>query len=374
MRALQRRRPTPSRDPVRLLLAALTVPWLAMAAPPAPAQQPARPTLATDGTVTSAGAISVPPSDLLSPEARSKLAARLGRRPSATLADGIDAVRRSTDEAAKATLDEWLRIHPAQVVSTTIDGVRTDVVTPTAGIDPRNRRRVLINAHMGGFMTGGRYGGALEAVPLAGWGRIRVIAVDYRMSPEHVFPAASEDMATVYRHVLKTTKPESIGIYGCSAGGTLVAQSMAWFQVRKLPLPGAIGIFCSGAMPTFWWGGDSGQLAPLLNAALPTGPARPPDAPRSYFAGIDTNDPLVTPGLFPDVLAQFPPTLIVTGTRDVSMSNALVTHARMLQAGVDARLFVQEGLGHGHFFELPGTPESAAAWDVIWKFFDSRLK
>jgi fermentation-respiration switch protein FrsA (DUF1100 family) len=56
------------------------------------------------------------------------------------------------------------------------------------------------------------------------------------------------------------------------------------------------------------------------------------------------------------------------------MSNALVTHTRLLQAGVDARLFVQEGLGHGHFFAFPGTPESAIAYDVIWQFFDRRLK
>ena len=340
----------------------------------ASAQQPVRPTVDGAGTVTSVSGVSVPVSNLLSPEAQAQLTARLRSPPQLSMADGIAAVRRGSDEIAKASLDTWLRIHPAQVVSTMIDGVRTDVVTPDAGIEARNRHRVLINAHMGGFFTGGRYGGALEAVPLAGRGRIRIIAVDYRMSPEHLFPAASEDMETVYRHVLKTTRPESVGIYGCSAGGTLVAQSMAWFQKRKLPLPGAIGIMCSGAMPTFWFGGDSAQLSSLLNATSPIGPVRPANAPRGYFEGIDQNDPLITPGLFPEVLAKFPPTLIVTGTRDVAMSNALITHARLLQAGVDARLFVQEGLGHGHFFALPGTPESAAAYDVIWKFFDSRLK
>jgi acetyl esterase/lipase len=102
-------------------------------------------------------------------------------------------------------------------------------------------------------------------------------------------------METVYRYALKTHKPGNIGIYGCSAGGTLVAQSMAWFQKKKLPLPGAIGIFCSGAMETFWFGGDSGQLSALLNAAPVIGPKRPANAPRDYFEGIDRNDPLVTP-------------------------------------------------------------------------------
>ena len=97
-------------------------------------------------------------------------------------------------------------------------------------------------------------------------------------------------------------------------------------------------------------------------------------ATRGYFAGVALNDPLVTPGLFPDVLAAFPPTLVLTGTRDISMSNALMTHTKLLQAGVRAELFVQEGLGHGHFFSFPGTPESAAAYDVIWSFFDRHLK
>jgi epsilon-lactone hydrolase len=340
----------------------------------AQASPPARPAVDASGTVTSAGSISVPVSDLLSPEARAQLAERLRAPPPVGAGGGIEAARRASDEVAKATLDRWLALHPAQVVSTDIDGVRTDVVTPQSGIAPRNRRRVLIGAHMGGFMYGARFGGALEAVPLAGRGRVKVIAVDYRLSPEHLFPAASEDMEKVYREVLKTTRPESVGLFGCSAGGTLVAQSMAWFQQRKLPAPGAIGIFCSGAMPTFWWGGDSTWLSPLLNASLPSGPARPANAPRSYFDGIDTNQPLVTPGLFPEVLARFPPTLVVTGTRDVAMSNAIVTHARLLQAGVDARLYVQEGLGHGHFFAFPGTPESTAAYEVIWKFFDERLE
>ncbi len=339
----------------------------------ASAQQAVRPSVDDRGVITS-GPMAVPLSDFLSPAAQSQLTARLRNTTLPSLKDGIEAVRKGSDDTAKAALDQWLKIHPARIESVLIDGVRTDVVTPAAGIGRRNRNRVLINAHMGGFFTGGRYGGALESVPLAGRGGIRIIAVDYRMSPEHTFPAASEDMETVYRHVLKTTPAASIGIYGCSAGGTLVAQSVAWFLKKKLPLPGAVGIFCSGAMPTFWFGGDSGQLSSLLNATLPLGPARPANAPRGYFDGIAMEDPLVTPGQFPAILAQFPPTLLVTGTRDVAMSNALVTHTRLLQAGVDAQLFVQEGLGHGHFFAFPGTPESAAAYDIIWRFFDRHLK
>jgi monoterpene epsilon-lactone hydrolase len=338
----------------------------------ASAQQSLNPKVDETGTIT--GAISsVPISSFLSPEAKAQLTERLRNASPPSLKDGIEAVRKGSADAAKAQLAGWLKIHPATITETMIGSVRTDVVIPKSGIDPKNKNRVLLNAHMGGFFTGARYGGQVESVPLAGRGKIKVIAVDYRLSPEHVFPAASEDMETVYREVLKTTKPANIGIFGCSAGGTLVAQSMAWFQKKKLPLPGAIGIFCSGAMPSFWFGGDSAQLSALLNASLPAG-EKPANAPRGYFDGIEMNDPLVTPGSFPDVLAKFPPTLVVTGTRDIAMSNAIVTHAKLLEAGVGAQLFVQEGLGHGHFFSFPGTPESKTAYDVIWRFFDTNLK
>ena len=290
--------------------------------------------------------------------------------------EGVDAMRKASDERAKVALDGWLKIYPSNIEDTTIDGVHVFIVTPKAGVDSANRSRILINAHMGGFVTGGRYGGLEEAVPMAGRGKIKVIAVDYRMSPEYTFPAASEDMEAVYRYALKTSKPSAIGIYGCSAGGTLVAESMAWFQKKDLPRPGAISVMCSGAMKSFWFGGDSALVSPLLNAALPANtPAgvKPAGAPRGYFEGINTDDPLITPGEYPRVLAQFPPTLVVSGTRDSTMSNAVVTYTELLKAGVEAQLFIQEGLGHGHFFAFPGTPESTDAYNVFWKFFDSHL-
>jgi acetyl esterase/lipase len=349
-----------------LLYACLTSPALAQPAD----TEPSRPTVDENGTITG-GSLSVPISDFLSDEAKARLTERLRIAPGPM--NDLEGFRKRSDDMAKASLEGWQKIYPSTVTSTVIDGVRTDVVVPNAGIDPQNKKRVLINAHQGGFTTGAKYGGALEAIPLAGRGKVKVIAVDYRMAPEHKFPAATEDMEKVYRDALKTTKPENIGIYGCSAGGTLVAQSIAWFQKKNLPLPGAVGIFCSGTMPNFWYGGDSTSVTPFMNAN------RVPRvslvaATRGYFDGVDLNDALVTPGLHADVLAKFPPTLVVTGTRDMAMSNAIITHTKLLQAGVTAELFVQEGLGHGHFFTFPTMPESAAAYDVIWSFFDRHLK
>jgi len=334
------------------------------------AQQPPRPTVDAAGTVT--GQLPpVPVSKFLSTDQQRLLATQLNS-PSPLGPDAdMTARRKASDDNGRRQLDGWLKIHPAKIEDVRIDGVRVSVVTPQSGVDPKNASRVLINAHMGGFTTGGTYGGQLESVPLAGRGRIKVMAVDYRMAPEHKFPAASEDMEKVYREVLKTTKPANVGIYGCSAGGTLTGQSMAWFKSKGLPLPGAIGIFCSGLMQSFWFGGDSESVTFLLNAAAAR-PA-PVGAPSPYFEGIDLKDPLVTPGLYPDVLKSFPPTLLIAGTRDIAMSNLIATHHALLKAGVDARLYLQEGLGHGHFFAFPGTPEALATYDVMWSFFDDRL-
>lgn len=344
---------------------------VAMAAPLS-AQDIARPTVDDDGTIRGSVA-AVPMSNFLSEQIRDEFTRRLTESKPPSLKDGLDAVRERSDSMSKEQLDHWLKIYPSSIEETMIDGVRTHVVTPDAGIAPGNENRVMINAHMGGFMFGSAYGGQVESVPLAGRAGIKVIAVDYRLAPEHSFPAASEDMEAVYRHVLKTTKPENVGIYGCSAGGTLTAQIIPWFIEKDLPLPGAIGIFCSGAMGTFWFGGDSGSVSPLLNGTVPISREDSVAQSRNYFGDLDVNTPTITPGLFPETLAQFPPTLVVTGTRDIAMSNALITHTELLKAGVEAELFVQEGLGHGHFFLFPGTEEAATAYSVIWNFFDRRL-
>ena len=334
------------------------------------------PTVGADGTIH-APAMQAPLSGFLSPQAKAAMAKQLQNRPDFSASDGIEITRARADQRSKQVLDGWLRVLPVETEDTRISGVHVHVVTPKGGVAEQNRKRVLINAHSGGFMFGGTYGGQIEAVPMAGYGGVKVIAVDYRLAPEHLYPAASEDMEAVYRHVLKDTPAENIGIYGCSAGGTLAAQMVPWLESKGLPLPGAIGLFCSGAVNGFWYGGDAQVTSRLLNAVPPPREQgagqdqRQP--PRDYFAGIDKHTPFISPGEFPDVLARFPPTLVVTGTRDISMSNAIVTHARLLSAGATAELFVQEGLGHGAFAMLPGLPESKAAHDVIWHFFDRHL-
>jgi acetyl esterase/lipase len=267
------------------------------------------------------------------------------------------------------------QVFPVERAETTIGGVRAYVYTPRNGIAAENRERVLVDLHGGGFRECWPACAELESMPIAALGRIKVVSLDYRQGPEHRHPAASEDVAAAYRDLLKSYRPENIGIYGCSAGGMLTAMSVAWFQRYGLPRPGAIGILCAGAASV---GGNAfGGDASFTTLPLGEGRAVPPGAagnpvPMDYFADTDPNDPLVAPASSPQVLALFPPTLIVTGTRSFELSNAVYTHAQLVKHGVDADLHVWEGMFHGFFYN-PDVPESRECYDVIVRFFADRL-
>ncbi len=107
-----------------------------------------------------------------------------------------------------------------------IGGVHAYVYTPKAGVSARNKDQVLINLHGGGFSGCWPGCAELESIPVSALGRIQVVSVDYREGPDYKFPAASEDVAAVYRELLKTHEPQNIGIYGCSAGGMQTATSV----------------------------------------------------------------------------------------------------------------------------------------------------
>jgi acetyl esterase/lipase len=248
---------------------------------------------------------------------------------------------------------------------------------PADGISPENKNRVLTNLHGGGFSGCFPACAELESIPIASLGRIRVVSVDYRQGPTHKFPAASEDVAAVYRELLKTYPAKNIGIYGCSAGGMLTGMSVAWFQAHDLPPPGAVGIFCAGlTMTGNGFGGDSAYWnGPYGEARLPPPPPvdNTPRLPRlGYLEDADPSDPLVAPASSDDVLRAFPPTLIITGTRGFEMSSSVYAHSRLVRLGVESALHVWEGMFHGFFYN-PDVPESRECYDVIINFFANHL-
>lgn len=346
----------------------------AIAASPLAAQTGGAPSVRIDpdGTVD-VPRMTVPVSSMLSPEARAYVADHLRQMQQPALLQQKDGV--------PVFLAPYLARQNAlfghRVEDTRIGGVHVLDYAPTAGISRENRHRVLINLHGGGFS--GCFPGCaeLESIPVTALGRIRVVSVDYREGPAHRFPAASEDVASVYQALLKRYPAKNIGIYGCSAGGMLTGMAMAWFQAHGLPRPGAIGIFCAGTtMSASGFGGDADFVtAPLgeARAAPAWPPADPGNATRlPYFAGTDPKDPLVSPGSSDAVIRRFPPTLIITATRGFEVSAAVHAHSQLVRLGVDADLHVWEGLFHGFFYNAD-VPESREAYDVMIRFFGRHL-
>lgn len=294
----------------------------------------------------------------------------------------ISKARALDDSELQEDLQRANALYPVSVEERKMGGVPTRVVTPKDGIPARNRDRVLINLHGGGFFEGAGNESLVESIPLAGRGKFKVVTVDYREGPEHEFPAASEDTALVYAALLKQYEPRNIGIYGCSAGGILTAMAVAWFQKHGLPAPGAIGIFSAGAFGGWYgppsklgtWSGDSAYTAPRL-AADKTGPLDPKSLPAymsTYLADADLTDPMVSPALSPSVLEKFPPTLLITGTRAFDMSAAVQTQRALTNAGVEADLHLWDGMGHCFIYDVD-LPEAQEAFAVMTKFFDSHL-
>jgi epsilon-lactone hydrolase len=328
-----------------------------------------------DGTVHIPAEV-VPMSDLLSPEAKAYVTQHLKDMQNPEIVKQDNGVPRFM----KGYVERQRVLYPVERQDTKVAGVHAYIYTPRVGISGENRDRVLINLHGGGFSGCWPGCAELESMPIASLGKVRVISLDYREGPDYKFPAASEDVAAVYKELLKDHTPQNIGIYGCSAGGMLTAMSVAWFAKHNLPEPGAVGIFCAsaGSPGGIGFGGDATYTAgPLGEARMPPHPlphAASNRGPRGlgYLAGADPKNPLVAPINSPEILAKFPPTLIITGTRGFEMSGAVYTHTQLVKQGVEADLHVWEGLFHGFFYN-PDVPESRDCYDVIIKFFGRHL-
>ena len=300
----------------------------------------------------------VPLPKAVSPEAQQFLARPMSdAKPAVSLAQR----RKGTDIWQARAGKEFEQVYPVNVSHSTIASVPVLIITPLH-VPAEKQDRVLINIHGGGFNSDS--GSLTETVPIANLTQTRVIAVLYRLAPEHPFPAGLDDIIAVYKAELKTHMPKNIAIYGTSAGAILTGEAAVKLKQLGLPQPAALGIF--SGMGDFDRSGDSQSIYALFGLsgylAAPSGTHDP-----EYVGSTSPKDPVLSP-LYAD-LTGIAPTLFISSERDMLLSGTTILHRAFLNAGVDAHLIVFEGLPHA-FWNSVKLPESREADQDMAKFLD----
>jgi len=193
---------------------------------------------------------------------------------------------------------------------------------------------------------------------------MRAFAVDYRMPPDHPYPAGLEDSIEAYRSLLGRYQPERIAVSGGSAGGGLAAAFVLKARDMGLPLPGACVLATPEADLTE--SGDSFEANIFVDVVASQ---RLTDSIALYANGHDLRDPYLSP-VFGDFSKGFPPTILTCGTRDLFLSNTVLMHRALRRAGIEAQLHVWEAMPHGGFF---GAPEDEEVLEEQARFIRAQL-
>ena len=181
------------------------------------------------------------------------------------------------------------------------------------------------------------------------------------MGPDHPYPAALDDVTTVWRSLSTTTAPRNMAIFGASAGGNLTLAAVLKAKQENLPLPGAIGP--ATPMSDLTNAGDTFQTNAFLDNVLVVPDGDCDKRAALYTDGRDAKDPLLSP-VYGD-MHGFPPAILTTGTRDLLLSSTVRVHRKLRQAGVEATLQVFEGQSHAQYLFDPSAPETKEAFEEI---------
>jgi len=238
-----------------------------------------------------------------------------------------------------------------------VDELPLSIATP-AGVEPDDRR-VFLHVHGGGFVLDDPTRSTIVAKMVGA----RTWAVDYRMPPDHPFPAGLDDCLDAYRVLLRERNPEEIIVGGDSAGGNLAAALVVRARDEGLPLPAAV-VLMSGAFD-LTLSGDTYQT----NFGIDNVFTSDMSSVARLYAGVHgLEEPYVSP-LYAD-LTGFPPTIILTGTRDVLLSDNVRMHRALRAAHVSAELHVFEAMGHGRFLGM--APEDRDHDREVRRFVDEQ--
>jgi acetyl esterase/lipase len=323
---------------------------------PAHADQPSRPRLSYGPIPTT-----------ISPEAQAGLKAavpREGAAPGAYTAEYVQGIRTGQTEERQPYFDLLREQWTASVEDIEIAGVPVQVVTP---------KELLAEDRAGIYLHGGAYvfGSPFTKIPavLASELGVRVYCVDYRLAPEHPFPAGLDDSVAVYRALLERFDAGHLVVFGDSAGGGLTLATVLKVRELGLPMPAAVALFSPWCDLTRT--GDSFDTLAGWDPLLQYYETGLGEAARVYAAGRDLADPLLSP-IYADYRKGFPPTVISTGTRDLFQSLCARLQRELARAGVEVRLNLWEGMWH--VFEAFPIPEADESLGEVAGFLGTQLE
>jgi epsilon-lactone hydrolase len=228
--------------------------------------------------------------------------------------------------------------------------------------------RVLIFLHGGGFEFGSVRSDGELAARLGRAAGMRVLFPEYRLAPEHHFPAALDDVVAAWRWLRTDQRltASSIAVAGDSAGGGLAVALLVALRDAGEALPAAAVLMS----PTVDLTSSGASMTERIDQDAISTPAMLRQFASDYLAGADPRTPLASP-LFAS-LAGLPPLLVLVGTADLLLSDSERLAAAADQAGVDVTLEIGEGLPHVYPLML-GTPEAAEATEEVGKFLRARV-
>ena len=264
-------------------------------------------------------------------------------------------------QEARATAEELMaQTSPplgTRVRPVTAGGVSSLLVSPA-----EDTAATALFLHGGGYVLGSAFGYQPHAGAIATAARTGVLLPDYRLAPEHPFPAAVDDALSAYRWLLdRGVAPEHVTVAGDSSGGGLVLSLLLTLAEQSAPQPGGVILMCPWldlAVRLERAPGDA--VAPLA------GEEEARNCAAMYLAGHPLDDPVVDP-LSAD-LTGLPPMLIQAATGDARLADAKALAARARRYGVDARLQLFPVDAHAFHLFWSFLPEAADAIEAAGAF------
>ncbi len=230
-----------------------------------------------------------------------------------------------------------------------------------------HEEKVMIFIHGGGWTVNTRKAQLGLQTAVASSLSVRVVSIEYPLSPEKPYPAALDDIVTAYRGIISEYGAENAGLFGTSAGGGLTLATLLRLKADGVPLPAASAALSPGADMT-----ASGYLFRAVGLQDPVlTPYGTYAAMQGYVGDADPTDPLVSPvfGDYTDVTPLF----LLCGTAEILASDAIRVAARARGQGVDVTLLVSDGMWHVSIANGSGVPELQLAYDEMIKFFREHM-